>query len=94
MNPQDLAFARACLRLNLDVLDGGGPYPPTMEASLCEDSRTVMLEAPDGQGHWVTASYELDQVTSEEDFDAYRRHVLDDEECTPRGGYRSKAQAI
>ncbi|WOH55131.1 hypothetical protein [Bradyrhizobium sp. BWC-3-1] len=71
MKPQDFAFAGAFMRLNLCALDRGGPYPPTVEATLCEDGRTVMLEAPDG----VTASYELDEVTSEEAFE-YRRSVF------------------
>ncbi|WP_377830066.1 hypothetical protein ACFKHW_12950 [Bradyrhizobium lupini] len=76
MKPQDFAFAGAFMRLNLRVLDRRGPYPPAVEATLCEDGRTVMLEAPDGQGHWATASYELDEVTSEEAFDEYRRSVF------------------
>ncbi|WP_338688341.1 hypothetical protein V5279_24500 [Bradyrhizobium sp. 26S5] len=76
MKVQDMAFASAFMRLSLAVLDRGGPYLPTVEATLCEDGRTVMLDAPDGQGHWVTASYELDQLTSQADFDAYRREVF------------------
>ncbi|MGY4399867.1 hypothetical protein [Bradyrhizobium sp. USDA 3315] len=76
MKSQDVAFAGACMRLNLEILDRGGPYPPTVEAVLCEDGRTVMLQAPDGQGSWIAASYELDEPTSEEEFDALRRDLL------------------
>ncbi|MGX1107845.1 MULTISPECIES: hypothetical protein [Bradyrhizobium] len=77
MKPQDISLARACMELNLRVLDSGGQYPPIIDATLCEDQRTVLLEAPDGQGNWVTASYELDQPTTEEAFDEYRRSVFD-----------------
>lgn len=76
MKPQDTSFARACLHLNLQVLERGGLYPPKVQADLCEDHRTVTLLAPDGRGHWVGASYKLDELTSEEDFHAYRRHVF------------------
>lgn len=76
MKRQDILFAQACLSMNLQVLHRGGPYPPDVEATLCEDNLTIMLEAPDGQGNWVTASYELDQLISEADFDAYRREVF------------------
>ena len=58
-------FADACLKLNLEL----GRAPRDVDCTLCEDGLTVMLTAPDDQGHFVGASFMLDEVTDEEAFD-------------------------
>jgi hypothetical protein len=59
------SFAGACLKLNLLL----GRAPHDVECALCEDGLTVMLMAPDDQGHFVGASFMLDEVADEETFD-------------------------
>lgn len=64
------AYAAAVLSLNLQVLSRGGSVPiREVEATLCEDGRTVMLMADHDQGCAV-ASFVLPAPVAEEDFDS------------------------
>jgi len=64
------SYAAACLKLAFEAADRGIVLRD-VEATLCEDGRTVLLLAPDEQrGDWFGASFMLAEKTDEDAFDA------------------------
>jgi hypothetical protein len=59
------SLARAHVKLLLEV---DGPLHD-VEVYLGDDQKSAVIYAPDGRGHWATATFELFQFTSEDAFD-------------------------